>query len=34
MMKKATKEEPKMWGSAIVGFGNVIAVSPNTGRGV
>ena len=23
MMKSATKAEPKMWGSAIVGFGNV-----------
>ena|SRR5689334_4478445 len=23
MMKKATGEEPKMWGSAIIGFGNV-----------
>ena len=22
MMKKITKEEPKMWGSSIVGFGN------------
>ena len=23
MMKKITKDEPKMWGSAIIGFGNV-----------
>ena len=23
MMRKATKEEPKMWGSAIIGFGDV-----------
>jgi len=23
MMKKASKEEPKMWGSSIIGFGNV-----------
>ena len=23
MMKKATGDEPKMWGSAIIGFGNV-----------
>ena len=34
MMKKATKEEPKMWGSAIIGFGNVRYKSPNTGREV
>lgn len=32
MMKKATKEEPKMWGSAIIGFGNIKLKSPNTGR--
>lgn len=34
MMKKATKAEPKMWGSAIVGFGNTLYVSPKTGRAV
>ena len=34
MMKKATKEEPKMWGSSIIGFGNVRHKSPKTGREV
>lgn len=34
MMRKATKEEPKMWGSAIIGFGNIRIKSPNTGREV
>ena len=34
MMKKATKAEPKMWGSAIIGFGNMRYVSPKTGREV
>lgn len=34
MMKKATGETPKMWGSAIIGFGNVRYKSPNTGREV
>ncbi len=34
MMKKATGEEPKMWGSAIIGFGNVRYISPATGREV
>ena len=34
MMKKATGEEPKLWGSAIIGFGNMIYKSPNTGREV
>ncbi|MHB1279312.1 MAG: DUF1801 domain-containing protein [Bacteroidia bacterium] len=34
MMKKASGEEPKMWGSAIVGFGNVRYKSPATGREV
>ena len=32
MMSKATKTEPKMWGSAIVGFGDYHYVSPATGR--
>jgi hypothetical protein len=32
MMKKATGEEPKMWGSSIIGFGNVRIKSPNTGK--
>jgi hypothetical protein len=34
MMKKASREEPKMWGSSIIGFGNRIYTSPNTGRQV
>lgn len=34
MMQKATKEKPKMWGSAIIGFGNLIYQSPATGRQV
>lgn len=34
MMKNATKAEPKMWGSAIIGFGNTRYVSPKTGREV
>lgn len=34
MMKKASGDEPKMWGSAIIGFGNVRYVSPKTGRTV
>lgn len=32
MMKKATGDEPKMWGSAIIGFGNTTYKSPATGR--
>lgn len=34
MMKKATGEEPKMWGPAIIGFGNLIYKSPRSGREV
>jgi hypothetical protein len=34
MMKKASKEKPKLWGSAIIGYGNVIVKSPNSGREV
>jgi len=34
MMKKATGEEPKMWGSSIIGFGNMRYKSPKTGREV
>ena len=34
MMKKATGEEPKMWGSSIIGFGNKRYKSPTTGREV
>lgn len=34
MMKKATGEDPKMWGGSIIGFGNVRYKSPATGREV
>lgn len=34
MMKKASGEEPKMWGSSIIGFGNMRYKSPATGREV
>jgi len=34
MMKKATGEEPVMWGSSIIGFGNKRYKSPATGREV
>lgn len=34
MMEKATKQKPKMWGSSIIGFGNLIYESPTTGRQV
>ena len=34
MMKKATGEEPKVWGSSMIGFGNKRYKSPATGREV
>ena len=34
MMHKATKEEPKIWGSALIGFGDKRYKSPATGREV
>lgn len=34
MMKKATGEEPKMWGASMIGFGQVRYKSPKTGREV
>ena len=34
MMEKAMKEKPKMWGSSMIGFGNVRYKSPTTGREV
>ena len=34
MMKKASGEEPVLWGSAIIGFGNKRYKSPATGREV
>ena len=34
IMKEATGEEPVLWGSAIIGFGNRRYKSPSTGREV
>lgn len=34
MMKEASGEEPVLWGSAIIGFGNKRYKSPTTGREV
>ncbi len=34
MMEKATKEKPKMWGSSMIGFGDVRYKSPASGREV
>lgn len=34
LMQEATQEKPKMWGSSIVGFGNVRVKSAKTGREV
>lgn len=34
MMQKATKEKPKMWGAAMIGFGIKRYKSPATGREV
>ena len=34
MMQKAAKEEPKMWGSSMIGFGLLRYQSPATGREV
>ena len=34
MMRKATGEEPKMWGSSLIGFGQMRYKSPATGREV
>jgi hypothetical protein len=34
MMKSASEEEPRMWGSAIIGFGNRRYKSPTSGREV
>ena len=34
MMEKAMKEKPKMWGSSMIGLGNVRYKSPATGREV
>ena len=34
LMEKVTKEQPKMWGSSLIGFGNKRFRSPATGREV
>ncbi|MDR2010835.1 MAG: DUF1801 domain-containing protein [Bacteroidales bacterium] len=34
MMKNTTGEEPRMWGSSLIGFGNVIIKSDKTNREV
>jgi hypothetical protein len=34
LMRNASKEKPKMWGSSIIGFGNLRYKSPATGREV
>lgn len=34
LMKKLSKEKPKLWGSSIIGFGNKRYKSPSTGREV
>lgn len=34
MMKKASGEEPRMWGASLIGFGKVRIKSPNTDREV
>ena len=34
LMKKISKQEPKMWGSSIIGFGKLIYKSPTSGREV
>lgn len=34
LMKNASGEEPKMWGSSLIGFGQIRLKSPNTGREV
>src|SRR6185436_9960153 len=34
LMEKATGEEPKMWGSSLIGFGKLRYKSPATGREV
>ena len=34
MMKKATKIKPRLWGGAIIGFGERVFTSPTSGRQV
>jgi len=33
-LEKATNEKPKMWGTSMIGFGNLRFRSPTTGREV
>lgn len=34
IMKKATGVKPKIWGTSLIGFGDVVVKSPATGRAV
>jgi hypothetical protein len=34
MMQKATKETPRLWGTALIGFGYLVVKSPASGREV
>lgn len=34
LMEKATGDKPKMWGTSLIGYGNLRYVSPNTQREV
>jgi hypothetical protein len=34
LMKKVSKQEPKMWGASIIGFGKEVVTSPTSGRSV
>jgi len=34
LMQKLSKEKPKIWGSSIIGFGNIRYKSPTSGREV
>jgi hypothetical protein len=34
LLKNTSKEEPKMWGSSIIGFGKLVYKSPTSGREV
>jgi hypothetical protein len=34
MMQKTTKQEPRMWGASLIGFGSRVYESPTTGRQV
>jgi len=34
LMKQISRQEPKMWGSSIIGFGKMVYKSPSSGREV